>query len=829
MGTFSKYIGTAFEGELRPGIPPGAKLSSGSKIDPQKLGKVPGIRGAEGRWIGLPRAMQDVQPPPNALKAWDLWGTENVVLRGGNFIGVDIDTDSASLAENFRRLAEEHLGAAPVRGRPGSCHCLLVYRHATDTAPILKQTIAWRMPGEAPCDKPQHKLEILGDGGNMMIEGVHPSGHRYEYRDDKDLIAWGGDKLNNVNVQRVSEFIDQAISLIVSCGGIVASHSSSGTHDGNRLPIGAPEHLAPNIEIAIIALNAIPCEELDYDDWIRVTRAFKAATGGNNDALSAYVEWSLDYSDNEEGVAEAKWDSVEESALGAGWLFRKAAEWGFDLTAHIFDDLDEAETRHANSEDTDTSGPPVTPSEPAQSSSLETSTAADTDSASSHGAGTAPPPKRERWEKRYAYVEPLKEFVDLNSPNLQRYDLQAFKLKHPQFSPWTAKANAVMLYLQSPHKTVCDGYTYLPGAPRLLDDAGRRLLNRWSPGPKLLERKVSDDEIRPWLDHVAYIISDPSERDIVLDFLAHLVQRKRPKANFAVLIGGEQGIGKSLMIEPIIQVLGPGNARSASEAEVKDKYTTWLAERELVIIEEIHGLSEDALNGLKIYIAAPPHTVPVNEKHVKHYEVPNVARFIAFTNYKSALQLSDDDRRWYIIWSNAEPKNAGYYTGLANWCQENAVLIGSWLAQRDISGFAAQARAPMTTAKREMFADALGSLDYYVYQAIADGRPPFDADLISVEDIVSRWPYEARDLRPAPNDKSVATALRKAGAWRLDRVSLGKELPTTNASRTVLWALRRQTIYAKMEPRLLVTQFWKQRDAREGGKAEFDFAHQWKV
>jgi len=297
-----------------------------------------------------------------------------------------------------------------------------------------------------------------------------------------------------------------------------------------------------------------------------------------------------------------------------------------------------------------------------------------------------------------------------------------------------------------------------------------------------------------------------------VNWLAHLVQRKQPKANFAVLIGGEQGIGKNLMIEPIIAVLGPGNARSASESEIKDKFTTWLAERELVIMEEIYGLSEEVMNRLKMYIAAPPHTVPVNEKHVKNYELPNVVRVIAFTNQKSALQLSDDDRRWFVVWSNAEPKDPAYYLEFAGWCVQNAVLIGSWLMQRDISAFAAQAPAPMTAAKAEMFSDALGSLDYYVNEAIANESAPFDTDLISVEDVIHRWPYDARDLKPMPNTKSVATALRKAGALKVDRVSLGRALDGTGAGRTVLWAVRRQAMYAKLNNKELVARFWKQRD-----------------
>jgi hypothetical protein len=50
-----------------------------------------------------------------------------------------------------------------------------------------------------------------------------------------------------------------------------------------------------------------------------------------------------------------------------------------------------------------------------------------------------------------------------------------------------------------------------------------------------------------------------------------------------------------------------------------------------------------------MYIAAPPYVVSMNDKHVKHYEVQNVARFIAMTNNRSALQLSHDDRRWFVI------------------------------------------------------------------------------------------------------------------------------------------------------------------------------------
>jgi Bifunctional DNA primase/polymerase, N-terminal/Family of unknown function (DUF5906) len=427
-------------------------------------------------------------------------------------------------------------------------------------------------------------------------------------------------------------------------------------------------------------------------------------------------------------------------------------------------------------------------------------------------------PPTDEWQAGFAYVEPLKEFVDLNSSNLQRYDLQAFKLKFPQFSPWAPKANAVIRYLQGPRKTICDGYTYLPGAPRLVDQDRRRLLNRWSPGLALLDRVISDNEIQPWLDHLKYLVSDPEESAVVLDWMAHLVQRQFPKANFAILLGGVEGIGKSLLFDPIVRFLGPENVRTTSEVEIKDKYTSWIAERELVMMEEIRGLSDEVMNRLKMYIAAPPYMVPVNEKNIKHYETPNVARFVAFTNSEYALQLNVHDRRWFVLWSGAEAQGPDYYTKLAKWFEVNAVLIGSWLAQRDLSGFAGQGKAPMTAAKGEMQLDALGSLDYWVHEAIANKAPPFETDLISVEDVInriSRLPWEARrNLRPEANEKSISMALKKAGAAKLDRVSLGKKLETTGASRTVLWAIRGQAMLRDLRPAKLVEIFWRQREER---------------
>ena len=791
-GVFSRYIGTPYQPYIRAGIPPDGVLVAGSKIAPEKRGKVPGLLGGNG-WAGLPKELQDRLTTPAGLTGWDDWPTENVALRGGQFIGIDIDTEDAAVAEAIAAAAERLLGPAPVRGRPGSAHCLLVYRLAAGAEPVRKQTLAWRLAGEDVGAPPGHLLELLGAGGHMMIEGVHPSGAHYQYRDGRDLIAWGGDKLAVVDEAGIAAFFAEIEALICNGNGTIARRSSGGppATPGGRRVIGDAAHLAPSTEGAIRALRAIPCDELDYDDWIRVTAAFKAATGGAEEAREAYLDWSRGYGDNTDEAAEYKWDSVNDAQLGAAWLFAKAAQWGFNPATALFEPLPDEATA---------AGPHA---------------AADPDAALD-GVPPAGGDKAlfERWEDRYAYVEPHKQFVDLRSPTLQRYDLQAFKLKFPMFSPWLPKSNAVIRYLQGDRKTVCDGYTYLPGKPRIVRDGGQRLVNRWSPGLALSDRAVSEAEVRLWLDHLEYLIPDPAERETVLNWLAALVQRRSPKVNYALLIGGKQGIGKSLFFDPVVRVLGPHNVRTTSEVEIKDKFTGWVAEKELVMLEEIRGLPDEVLNRLKMFIAAPPYWVPVNEKHEKAYQVPNVVKFAAFTNSEYALQLADDDRRWFVVWSQALPKPPAYYTSLARWSAEHAALVGAWLAQRDLCGFAAQERAPLTAAKREMQLAGRNSLDYYVHEAIANGQAPFETDLVSVEDVLARLPYLLRNLRPAPTEKSIGMALKSAGAVKLDRVSLGRVLETTGSHRTVLWGVRRQGILRDLRHEKLVELFWRQRDER---------------
>ena len=785
--SFQDYRGSPFAEWLLPIIPVGATLTAGSKIAPESIGKIPGLK--EGaRWAGF-AGWTKVHINEKALAPWDGWyypAPPTIGLQARNFPGIDLDVNDEGLAGLACSAAFKAFGPTIVRGRPNSPRQLLMYRLDQSTGiPIAKSRRVYAAPGAEP-----FAVEILGKGQQYLIEGKHPSGVGYAWATPEGQpttpLSYGVENIPKITWAQQAAFIKELDGLYRLFGVMPQRPKGLGGATGgggDAIAIG-PNHpdIAPNLQMlkaAIAVLDVNDPEFADYGAWECILRAMKTASGGDEAFYDEiYLPWNRNNPDNDDDLIRSKWESHVDSGLGWDYLCSVAEPKGFlgHITAQ-FDNLD-----------------------------------ADGVGAPAAAANETPP--SEEWQDRYAYIEPRKEFVDLRSPTLQDYDLQSFKLKFPDLSPWSPKSNAAMRYLRSNRKTVCDGYTYLPGKPRIVEEEGRRLVNRWSPGLDVLGRTVSEEEVGPFLGHVDYIIPDPEECETVLNWLAHQVQRRSPKVNYALLIGGTQGIGKSLLFDPVIRFLGQHNTRTTSEVEIKDKFTSWFAEKELVLLEEIRGLSDAELNRLKMYIAAPPYWVPVNEKHVKAYEVPNVARFVAFTNSEYALQLADDDRRWFVLWSPASPRSPAYYATLARWMAENAALVGTWLAQRDLSGFAAQGRAPMTRAKREMQLAGRNSLDYWVHEAIENGQAPFETDLVSVGDVLARLPYEARHLRPTPTEKSVSMALKSVGAVRLDRVSLGRPIETTGASRTVLWGVRGQGILRGLRHDQLVELFWHQRDER---------------
>ena len=107
--------------------------------------------------------------------------------------------------------------------------------------------------------------------------------------------------------------------------------------------------------------------------------------------------------------------------------------------------------------------------------------------------------------------------------------------------------------------------TWSPGVPMIMTDKlvsdggwidrkGVRTFNVYRP-PILC--RGDPTEVQLWLDHVHWLFPDDAEH--IVKWLAQRVQQPQQKINHALVLGGNQGIGKDTILEPVKRAVGPWN------------------------------------------------------------------------------------------------------------------------------------------------------------------------------------------------------------------------------------------------------------------------------
>lgn len=207
----------------------------------------------------------------------------------------------------------------------------------------------------------------------------------------------------------------------------------------------------------------------------------------------------------------------------------------------------------------------------------------------------------------------------------------------------------------------------------------------------------------PWREHLSRIY--PAEAAHIEQWLAHRVQRPGEKVNHAVVLGGDQGIGKDTILEPIKAGVGPWNWQDISPVQMLGRFNGW-AKAVVVRISEARDLGEvdrfAFYDHSKVYIAAPPDVIRVDEKNVREHPVFNVMGVVITTNHKTdGIYLPEDDRRHYVAWSEARRDDfpGDYWQRLWAWYAAGGTgHVVAYLRALDLSGFDPKAPPRKTAA-----------------------------------------------------------------------------------------------------------------------------------
>jgi hypothetical protein len=326
-----------------------------------------------------------------------------------------------------------------------------------------------------------------------------------------------------------------------------------------------------------------------------------------------------------------------------------------------------------------------------------------------------------------------------------------------------AKDTTAALCLNHPNFVRVDGSTYLPGGHDpskrglpLVIDGDRVLVNRWRPS----DLKAKDGDATPWLNLMEKLFPEPAVRSHVLDYMAYVAQNPGKKIGHAMIwYSQEQGVGKDLALEPLLQIVGLRNVAKIDPDDLSKPFTDYLGKQVIVCNEMMNFEKASIYNRIKSYLEMSVKWLTVNPKYGKKYNVLNNHIWVFCTNHANAVSLEVGDRRFFVCDCPSIVFAGQPVDDLIAWYQNGGYeIVFGFLKARDVSHFKPGHPPPMTAAKEEMVELAKHPFDRWCDDQFGH------RELITVPEIKTMGRYGSADDAPAA---AIAAMLAKGEEFRI--------------------------------------------------------------
>jgi len=361
------------------------------------------------------------------------------------------------------------------------------------------------------------------------------------------------------------------------------------------------------------------------------------------------------------------------------------------------------------------------------------------------------------------YVMDAKTGGYIRRDNLVEYRKDAYNNEHLFETPLNSKGNP-----QKPseislgHTEVVSDVMYAPSFEQVftLVDDGRKYLNSYIEPKHKSCGEIDSEEVKAALvlvtNHLEHLLDDKKERELILFYLAHNIQFPGKKLPWGIILQGAQGDGKSFFAEMMRMVMGKSNVRVMNADTLQSNFSGWAAGQCMVFIEELkldNFKKYEIVNRIKPYISNP--TIEWVRKYKEPLTCPNTSNYFCFTNYKDAIPLDDNDRRYAVFFSKWQgssiakwnEENPKYYPELYNkmrksgealYCAFANITIPDWFLQLN--------RAPKTIARQAMISlsrspavkDVQEAIDDLADKVLLDDGKTLNATLLGVQIKVER-------------------------------------------------------------------------------------------
>jgi hypothetical protein len=288
-----------------------------------------------------------------------------------------------------------------------------------------------------------------------------------------------------------------------------------------------------------------------------------------------------------------------------------------------------------------------------------------------------------------------------------------------------------------------DGTCFRPDLPygAIVQDPGRARANTYWPVD--VPRKQGD--VTPFLNHLSKLLPDERDRKICLYYMAACVQHQGVKFQWAPVIQGVEGNGKTMLSRCVSEAIGSRYVHWPKANKLTNQFNAWMFGKTFYAVEDIHTSDKvDAIEALKPMITGGDG-LEIEGKGVDQISAEICGNFIFNTNHANGIRKTKNDRRfcWAATGQQAvedlarDGMGGDYMPGIYRWLKEEdgyaivAEFLWTLPIPDEFNPAAGCQRAPSTTSTAAAIEAGLGCIEQEILAAAESDEQGFAGGWIS--------------------------------------------------------------------------------------------------
>lgn len=247
-----------------------------------------------------------------------------------------------------------------------------------------------------------------------------------------------------------------------------------------------------------------------------------------------------------------------------------------------------------------------------------------------------------------------------------------------------------------------------------------------------------------YLEHIRENICQGNELfyDYVLGWMAHMIQRPGTLPEVAIVLKGEEGVGKGVFVDELSKLLSPYYIAIASMDQLLGRFGGHLMGKILVYVNEATwGGNKAAEGAFKAMITDKDETV--EEKFKSPIRLKNCKHFIVSSNEDWPVAMGRDSRRFFVLEVGSKQKeNNAYFSAIIDQMRNGgSEALMYELLNHDLSNFNVR-KIPDTPYSFAIKFLSMNSAEKFIYEFLREDLDAYQTGHIMRKDSLHHLYHE---------------------------------------------------------------------------------------